>query len=53
MSENMKRTVKDADSISGEGFAGGHGHMDVAVVYGKDPDIEQYRQGSYPRKYRR
>jgi mannose-6-phosphate isomerase-like protein (cupin superfamily) len=36
---NMKRTVKDADMISGEGFAGGHGHMDVAVVLGKDPDI--------------
>jgi len=36
---NIKRTVKDAESISGEGFAAGHGHMDVAVVYGKDPDI--------------
>lgn len=40
---NIKRTVKDADSISGEGFAGGHGHMDVAVVYGKDPDISDIK----------
>jgi mannose-6-phosphate isomerase-like protein (cupin superfamily) len=39
MAQNIKRGLKEAQMISGEGFAGGKGHMDVAVILGKDPDI--------------
>ena len=42
MKENIVRGVEDAkrlgNVVSGEGFNGGKGHMDVAVVLGKDPD---------------
>jgi hypothetical protein len=39
MGQNVKRGLAEAEKISGEGFAGGKGHMDVAVVLGRDPDI--------------
>jgi mannose-6-phosphate isomerase-like protein (cupin superfamily) len=42
MGDSIKRGLEDArkqgNVVSGEGFNGGKGYMDVAVVLGKDPD---------------
>ena len=34
----VEQAIKDGNVVSGEGFNAGRGHMDVAVVLGKDPD---------------
>jgi mannose-6-phosphate isomerase-like protein (cupin superfamily) len=41
--QNVKRGLKEAEMLSGENFAGGKGHMDVAVILGRDPDIESIK----------